>query len=108
MEWAGWVFIAMEGDKPSPWICKRYGRQRGWIRLSCRRTSETPMAVRDDHVAESQNITASTAFRKYVTSYFGICSTAMGAVRRACLCRMAKLTYHGLTKRCTIVPDSKE
>ena len=43
----------------------------------------------------------SRAFRKYVTSYFGLCSTAMVAVRRACLGRMAKLTYHGLTKRCT-------
>src|SRR6266851_4077567 len=47
------------------------------------------------------NDSASRAFRKYLTSCFGLCSTAMGAVRRACLCHMAKLTYHGLTKRCT-------
>src|SRR6202008_5138089 len=32
-------------------------------------------------------------------------STTMGAVRRACLCHMAKLTYHGLTKRCTRAPS---
>src|SRR6266404_1184310 len=43
----------------------------------------------------------SRAFRKFVTSYFGICSTAQVAVGRAYLYRMAKLTYHGLTKRCT-------
>src|SRR5258706_11195314 len=42
----------------------------------------------------------SRAFRKFVTSYFGICSTAQVAVGRAYLYRMAKLTYHGLTKRC--------
>src|SRR6058998_325637 len=45
--------------------------------------------------------TSSRAFRKYVTSYFDLCSAAMVAVRRACLCYMAKLTYHELTKRCT-------
>lgn len=44
---------------------------------------------------------SSRAFRKFVTSYFGICSTAQVAVGRAYLYRMAKLTYHGLTKRCT-------
>src|SRR5882762_5319835 len=46
-------------------------------------------------------IASSRAFRKFVTSYFGICSTAQVAVGRAYLYRMAKLTYHGLTKRCT-------
>jgi hypothetical protein len=43
----------------------------------------------------------SRAFRKFVTSYFGLCSTAMVAVGQAGLYRMAKLTYHGLTKRST-------
>jgi hypothetical protein len=32
---------------------------------------------------------ASRAFRKFVTSYFHLCSTAMVAVRQAYLCRMA-------------------
>ena len=35
-------------------------------------------------------------FVKYVTSYFGLCSTAMGTVGRACLCHMAKLTIMDL------------
>ena len=54
-----------------------------------------------------EGLSPSRVFRKYVTSYFGLCSTAMGAVRRACLCHMAKLTYHGLTKRCTRCPFRK-
>ena len=43
----------------------------------------------------------SRAFRKFVTSYFRLCSTVMVTRRRAYLCCMPKLTWHGLTKRCT-------
>jgi hypothetical protein len=46
-------FLGSRGAANSP-----LRRQRGCILLSCRRMSETPMAVRDDHVAESQNITS--------------------------------------------------
>jgi group II intron maturase len=52
-----------------------------------------------------RRLAPSRAFRKFVTSYFRLCSTPMVAVRRAYRCRMAKLTWYGLTKRCTSSTD---
>ena len=39
--------------------------------------------------AQSRRPHTSRAFRKFVTSYFHLCSTAMVAVRQPYLCRMA-------------------
>src|SRR5947209_7990206 len=50
----------------------------------------------------------SRAFRKYATSYFGLCPTETIAVGQTCLYSMARSTCHELTKRSTSSKGSSD